>query len=467
MKRSERWAIVGENGSGKTLLAECLMGKLPLAQGTIEYGFGNGPDVEEHIGHVSFEDRRHTGADAILQSRWNSLEDETGLTVREFLSNERTFDINPFEIGGDHAVQKASFARRQKRAVQLLALGRLLDQTVPQLSNGETQRLLLARALSRDLKWLILDEPFIGLDAAARRKWESYVSWLRKKGLPVLIITARPELVPSNTTHLLRVKSLDSAVVESSPRGPKLLKAQVRESGVARKMQFRKKRSKERPTLIELRNCEVKYDQRTILRNLNWIVREGEAWAVVGPNGSGKSTLLSLILADNPQVYNNDVRLFGKMPGTEINAWQIKDRIGSLSPESQLYFDKSLTCYEAVASGFQNTMGLFEPLTASQRLRARETIKEYDLEEIASMRLSELSAGMERWVLLARAMVKRPRLLLLDEPCQGLDTPHRRQIINLVKKLIRAGKTTIIYITHDSSELPSGIRRVLKLNRNR
>jgi molybdate transport system ATP-binding protein len=217
------------------------------------------------------------------------------------------------------------------------------------------------------------------------------------------------------------------------------------------------------PALVRLRNATVRYGDAVILRGINWTVRAGESWALLGPNGSGKTTLLSLILGDNPQVYTNDIVLFGRPRGSGESVWDIKRHIGWVSPELHLHFNTSATCFEVVASGFHDTVGLFQSPAARQRTAARRGLARFQLLAFAGRPLFSLSAGLQRMVLLARALVKRPRLLLLDEPCQGLDSAHRDSFVRTVDALIRTQAVTVIYVTHRPDEIPPSITRVLRL----
>ena len=214
-----------------------------------------------------------------------------------------------------------------------------------------------------------------------------------------------------------------------------------------------------------MRDVSIRYGRTLILQNFHWTVRAGESWALLGPNGSGKTTLLSLILGDNPQAYGNDVRVFGRQRGSGESIWDLKRHIGWVSPELHLHFDDSITCFEVVASGFHDTVGLFEPVNVGQRAAAREWLRRFRLLEASGQPLFSLSAGLQRMVLLARALVKRPRLLILDEPCQGLDAAHRRLFVQTVESLIGGGAVTAVYVTHRRDEIPSSIQRVLRLQK--
>ncbi|HWH69097.1 MAG TPA: ATP-binding cassette domain-containing protein, partial [Candidatus Sulfotelmatobacter sp.] len=329
-QQQEHWAMVGPNGSGKSLLADALRGSLPLVQGDLCYHFHpcQGLSPEETIGHVSFEERKLDLHDTVVQSRWNSLEEESALAARDFLAYERVMDINPFEVTRAQDSARSQFQRRQRRAIALLQIGPLLDRRLISLSNGERQRLQLARALCRPLRLLILDEPFVGLDAAARERFQALLERLMSTSLRVLLITTRPEDLPRRVTHLLRVDKC--RVIAAGPRaqiiptlraGPRSQQMGTGRTRLSSNHAEAKRLASARPNLkvapagaaplVELRNVAVRYGTTTILSDLTWCVRPGESWALLGPNGSGKTTLLSLIQGDHPQAYANHVVVFG------------------------------------------------------------------------------------------------------------------------------------------------------------
>jgi molybdate transport system ATP-binding protein len=486
--RDEHWGIIGANASGKSLLADAVRGRLPLARGELRYHFRAPPGLapEEAIGHVSFEVRKGEAQDAVVQSRWNSVEEENGLRVSDFLGYERVMEVNPFEVTERHQKGRSRFERQRRRAVGLLRVGPFLERTLISLSNGERQRVELARALCHPLRLLILDDPYAGLDTGMREHFGHLLERLMRARLRVLLITTRLEDLPPQVTHLLCVDGC--RVVAGGPRDEILRMRQLkswlaprppiragsadrRRASAAHRADVPAARaaSKGRAAaaggceLARLRGITVRYGQSTILEGLDWTVRAGESWALLGPNGSGKTTLLSLILGDNPQAYSNEVTVFGRRRGNGESIWEIKRRIGSVSPESHLHFNDAVTCFEVVVSGFHETIGLFHKPTARQRAQARQWLTRFGLLEFARGPLFALSAGCQRMVLLARALVKGPQLLLLDEPCQGLDPPHRRLFVKAVDDLIRDGAVTAVYVTHREDEIPPSIRRVLRL----
>ncbi len=472
--RDEHWAIVGANGSGKSLFADALRGRLPLVGGDLNYQFPpmSGLSVEESIGHVSFESRKASLHGAVVQSRWNSTEDDDALLLRDFLSYERVMDVNPFQVGRSDAGARRVFRQRQQNAIATLNLGDFLKRPLLSLSNGETQRAQLARALSHPMRLLILDEPFIGLDAATRAQFHTVLEKLMTQSLRILLITTRIEDLPDHITHLLYVDSCrivgagsrkDVLRTHSKGRAPvpvAAIKPTTRRTQLVRLGD----RSPNGEPMVDLRNVTVKYGEATILDNITWAIHRGESWALLGPNGSGKTTLLSMILGDNPKAYSNDVTVFGQRRGEGESIWEIKKQIGWVSPELQLHFDETASCYEVVASGFRETIGLFESLSRSQRLAVKKRLAQFDLASHAETPLFTLSAGEQRMALLARALVKKPPLLILDEPCQGLDPEHREVLLETLDGLLRDGGVTAIFVTHRPDEIPGAVRRVLRLS---
>jgi len=468
MRRHEQWAVVGGNASGKSLFADALCERLPLVGGQLHYHFSPPPGgtQQDAVVRVSFSDRKQGLGDTVVQGRWNSIESEATLLVRNFLAFERVMDINPFELTTGRELARQQFQRRLRRAVRLLDLERFMDSHVVSLSNGESQRLQLARALCHPLRLLILDEPFTGLDTAYRAHFRRLLQNLASDSVQVVLITSCKDDLPNSVTH---VATLDQCRIvdispfsSSSPGSPKSAFSSKRP-----RKRFASPRSPNSvpptPPLIELKNVSVRYGTKIILDCVNWRVEPGESWALLGPNGSGKTTLLNLIAGDHPQAYANYVSVFGQSRGEGESVWELKKRIGSVSPELQLHFDESLTCFEAVASGFEDSIGVFRPLSVRELKSTRRWLKYFGLHKQVHLPMAVLSAGVQRLVLLARALVKEPALLILDEPCQGLDAAQTRQFVRTVEQLIRSKAATVIYVTHREEEIPLSITKTLRL----
>jgi len=457
--------VLGTNGSGKSLLAEALRGRLPLVQGELTYHFRPAPDFSpaESIGLVAFETRKVDLGDCVVQSRWNSFEEQGSLRVRDFLSYDRVMDVNPFEVTDRHDRARPGFDRRRNRAVGLLRVKSLLDQTLMSLSNGEMQRVQLARALCRPLRLLILDDPFTGMDAAKRAGFRQVLERLMAGPLRLLFMTSQAEDLPRGVTHVLWVDRC--RVVAAGRRAEILRKWNAHARRIVPKKTVRSDCvAVGGDELVRLCNVTVRYGERTILRDVNWTVRAGESWALLGPNGSGKSTLLSLITGDNPQAYGNDITVFGRQRGSGESIWELKKNIGWVSPELQLLYNDEATCFEVVASGFRETVGLFGTPNRIQGAAVKVWLKRFGLLKFAQSPLFALSAGLQRMVFLARALVKRPPLLILDEPCQGLDAAHRTLFIQTLDSILRTQAVTAIFVSHRPDEIPPSIRRVFRLS---
>ncbi len=220
-------------------------------------------------------------------------------------------------------------------------------------------------------------------------------------------------------------------------------------------------------SIVKMKNVTIQYGDKIILQNINWQVKQGERWLVKGHNGAGKSTLLSLITADNPQAYSQDIHLFDKKRGTGESIWDIKKKIGFVSPELHKFFDYGSSVHNVVASGLFDTMGLFRKLNAAQEELVNEWIIFFGLTNESIKPLSLLAAGQQRSALLARALIKNPVLLVLDEPCQGLDDHQTKHFLRLIDEICSQSSVTLIFVSHYDNEIPRCITDKLELQQGK
>ena len=453
IQKGEQWAITGPSGSGKTVLAHTIAGR-HFFSGTLIAGFAT-PETYHHSVMVVEQQHRFKDvtnqSDFYYQQRYNSFDAERTVTagqlLSETLSNQTDPGINQW--------------------IQLLQIDHLMDEPLIQLSNGENKRLQLALALLQHPQLLILDNPFLGLDVQGRKALHEILLQLSNTGLSLLVITT-PTEIPDCITHIATLESgvLSEGIPKKSfpPPGPVspviLLQAeQLKNIPVVQHEGFE--------TPIRMKNVTIRYDGKTVLDNINWEVKKGERWSVSGPNGAGKSTLLSLLTGDNPQAYSNEIWLFDKKRGTGESIWDIKKRIGYVSPEMHLYFDYTATAFHAIASGLFDTIGLFRQLNADQEALVFQWIDLLQLNKVAHKLLKQLSSGEQRLVLLARALVKSPPLLILDEPCQGLDDVHVAMFRELVNTVCTGMSSTLIYVSHYKEEIPAVVTRHLQLEKGK
>ena len=458
IKKNQHWAVLGPNGSGKTSLVRVLTGEVPVVKGSIIRS--NPESAPDSIGYVSLE--LHQQVIAREEDR-----DEA-----RFFSGE----VDNFTKAG-HVIlaanpkidaQQPDFAR----VTRLLGIGHLLDRGIRFLSTGEMRKILIARALMKSPELLILDEPFEGLDRHSRELLTKTIIDLMNQQITIILVTHRFEEIIPDISHFLCLK--DCSVFLQGSRDEVLTgknmsclydKQAVSFFLPGSEDNWEPPKKDRTSVIVEFRNTTVKYGALPVLDNLNWTMKRGENWAIVGPNGSGKSTLLSLIIGDNPQAYANEIHLFGKRRGTGESIWEIKKRVGLVSSELQVNYRKRMRVYDVVLSGFHDSIGLYRTSSNAQHRVAQHWMKVLDITDKANLWFDQLSYGQKRMVLLARSMVKLPPLLVLDEPCQGLDLSNRTIVLDIVDYIGRETETDILYVTHYQDEIPPCVTNVLRLEK--
>lgn len=460
-RRREQWAVMGPNNSGKSYLAALLAGTAPPRGVGLAFGEEG---AEDHVAVATFSQQQDHALGGWLQARWHSLEEDSP-SVRTFLSYEGVNEISPFEVRGNDTAGRRTFARLLRKVSGIFTLRPLLGRLMAQLSNGEMRRVLLARALLKSPKLLVLDDPFAGLDPTMRARLHAALNRLADEGLPMVLMVRHEDEIPACATHLLLLKNVRIA-------GQRRLACRGMAAGGFPSLRPKAARAicphhadgDACQPIIKLRGVTVRYGKRTVLDKLDWTVRVGERWLIVGPNGSGKTLLLSLITGDNPAAYANDVRVFGRPREPGESLWPIRRRIGQVSPEIQCYFDGGISVLDAVLSGRLNAEGGVARPTRAAREDARRWLRELGLTDAEKVPFGELSAGRQRLVLLARAMLPQPDLLLLDEPCLNLDYAARRHVLGALERLLRnRRKETVICVSHRSDDVPRGFQRMLTL----
>jgi molybdate transport system ATP-binding protein len=289
----------------------------------------------------------------------------------------------------------------------------------------------------------------------------------------VVLVTHRRSEIPPRITHAIGVKA--GQVVFQGRREDVLIAERMDALYARQPICIRGLRTAPGPEapgeirsyelLVDLRNVTITHHTVPVFENLSWRVRRGEHWAICGPNGSGKTTLLGLIVGDHPQAYAHAVRVFGKLRGGGGSIRELKTGIGLISSELQVRYRKAITALEVVISGFFDSVGLYRHSSPDQETKARFWMDQLGIGGLAAKRFNHLSQGEQRMVLVARAMVKPPRLLVLDEPCQGLDTGNRQLILQAVDRLAATGATTILFVSHHADETPACITHRLNLVR--
>lgn len=456
LNANEHLAIIGSSGSGKTTLAKALSGKIFFG-GTIEFGFEK-PTINFIEQHYHFKNRSNTH-DFYYQQRYNSFDSNDALSVIEELQT----------VSDDE--------QKINSLLQRLHLSHKAQSPLLHLSSGEHKRFQLIKALLVPSQILILDEPFVGLDISSRKQLHNILNEIAAKGTQIILITDAGE-IPSCITHIAHLEKgrLKNFSEKSSFDFSEIITQKAFYNINPNNLPIAKSKADRCSpssggvrggwgSVVKMINVSVQYGDKKILHNINWTIQRGEKWLLKGHNGAGKSTLLSLIYGDNPQAYANEIYLFDKRRGSGESIWDIKQKIGYVSPELQWYFDTSITVFDAVASGFFDTIGLYKKLTHQQHELIEQWLEFFQLSHAQHKPVSTISTSEQRLTLLLRALVKNPPLLLLDEPCQGLDENQTTQFVELVDVLCEQLSKTLIYISHYDHEIPSCIDKVLELNK--
>ena len=448
LQDGQQIAIVGDNAAGKTALVNILMGRSRLPGNPVSYDFSPSASnmVSDNVRCITFQDAYgEAGANYYHQLRWNSVEiDEETPTAGELLQG-----------AGDEALREELFT--------LFNLYPVLDKYIITLSSGELRKFQIARALFSRPRVLILDNPFIGLDAQTRDQLSDLLGRLASSWkLMIILVMSRWEVMPA---FINRIIPVDDNKLPDAISG----QDKIRESILSLPdKEFPKGGfypSEEGSCILKFNNITIRYDTRTILKDFSWTVHEGERWAITGQNCAGKSTLLSLVCADNPQAYACDMEIFGHKRGTGESIWDIKKHIGYVSPEMHRSYQKNITALEVVASGLFDTVGLYMHPDSEQLERSRWWMRIFQIEDLASRSYLRLSSGEQRLCLLARAFVKDPELLILDEPMHGLDYKNMYIIQKIIDIFASRSRKTLLMVSHYASEFPPCINHKLELVR--
>jgi len=452
LSEGEHIAIVGRNGAGKSMFVDMLTGRHPAFPGMVRYGFD---EPYNNLKHITFRDTYGGDNDKtyFLQQRWNQMEiDEETPTVGSKLEEA-------YQLAGEDTPARRAL---QEHIYELFQLKPLLDKYIILLSSGELRKYKLASSLFTAPKVLIMENPFIGLDAKTRDQLKELMRMLANdQGLQLILVLAKTNDIPDFITHIVEVKDMQVmpkvAIADWKPKSrPALITKKTTPTTI----------QPDAPKMIEFKKVSIRYGERTILKDLDWTVLQGEHWSLSGQNGSGKSTLLSLVCADNPQSYACDISLFGHKRGSGESIWDIKRRIGYVSPEMHRSYKQNIPAIQIVASGLKDTVGLYVRPSETEREQCRKWLNIFGIGHLADRKFMEMSSGEQRLVLLARAFVKEPDLLILDEPLHGLDDNNRMMVKEIVDKYCEDCSRTLIYVTHYQEELPNCIDHSIFLNRH-
>jgi len=457
LRHGESWAILGGNGAGKSTLLRLLRGDeqpTPETRAGRRYRL-DGPasdspiGARERIALVSPEQQ-----DAYRRREWDMPAERA---IRSGFAGE---------IWSDGA-RSAAEERRIDELCAQLEIAHLRQRGVVTLSSGELRRVLLARALVARPALLLLDEPCDGLDPEARAAFLRTLSRLARRGPPLVLATHRyEEIVPA----IDKVALLHGGAIVAQGQREEMLALLRTPLWRAEGDPAAERAGAATPTraagksggraVVELDHVQVRLDGAPVLHDLSWTVRRGEHWAVVGPNGAGKSTLLRLVAGEEQAMPGGRVLRLGLDPSAGVDP--LRARVGMVSPELQARFRADIPAEEVVLSGLTGSIGIDFTPRGRQLREARQALARLEAAGLWGRGFLTLSYGEQRLLLLARALVRRPKLLLLDEPMNGLDPGARAIVGRALVSLARQG-VTLVMATHHRAELTPAVSHELEL----
>lgn len=463
LKKGTQWAVPDVGSGRERDFLDVLAGQYRVVAGSRNYYFGplHDPQEQATAGYAThfdammrvnmnhdFKNLSHT-KDFYYQQRYNAWDAEDAPRVSDYLAEQQ-----------EKAWTKAGW--EVEEVMELFELQPLRDKHLIKLSNGESKRLRLAAALLRNPVVLLLDQPLTGLDVRMQARFQEILKVIAQKGVTMVILTDADH-IPDVVTHVACVGGEKVTCMEKAAFATTSKEAATSEqpNEAILKEVMAQVQHASYSAIVRMEQVSVKYDAY-ILKDVSWEVQQGERWALSGANGSGKSTLLSLINGDHPQAYANHIELFGRKRGTGESIWDIKKKIGYMSPELYQCFPMTYSSVEVIVSGLHDTMGLYKAPTEAERALALQWLELMKMDQ-PDQPLYQRSALERRNTLLARAMIKNPVLLMLDEPCQGMSAAPQQYFRNIVDAIAAHSDMTLIYVTHNQETLPQCITHHFEL----
>ena len=439
----QHWAIFATDSYSGSLLGRILAGDIQPDEGEIS-------GLPSRIG-------------------WVSLGLQQALLERELAKDELDYGSTVESL----VLESCLHTERLSTFLQKVELEHLAQRGFRQLSTGETRRVMLARALATEPELLILDDPYAGLDSEHQLSLSRLLVEIAEY-TQLLIITSRQEELPPCVSH---VALFNSDMLKSGQHVHQLsapmsieqwhshpVMAHLNALSASRSaellglMERQRHNAEAFDPLVEIKNGKVEYVSGLIFKDVNWRINAGQHWQVRGPNGCGKSTLLGLILGDHPQCYSNDITLFGRPRGSGESIWQIKQRIGIVSSALHLQYRVSCSALDVLLSGFYDSIGLYHKPTKPQLELAKEWLAILHMSEFASTGFKQLDYGQQRLLLIGRALIKQPLLLILDEPYQGLDFINRTLVMRALNMIAEHHLSQLLYVSHHREDALPAIK---------
>jgi len=433
-RSGEVWCVYGGNHSGLDRFVELFRRQ-------------NQPElscrkltIPAELGVASFKDQQEVFEQEVRNDESDFLDHiDPGTPAREFLTN---LDDN-------------------RALVDQFKLGRVLDSGYRQLSSGESRKLLILKAVTDGATHLLIENPYDGLDISSCVEFDRIIQLLVERGFNLLLVLSSRSDIPDWCSHLAWFEN--GRLAGCGARAEIIKQIDNRSHGDDWNQILGNCENREEDDgfaeLVRLVNGQAGYGDRTIFSDFDFSVDRGQHTLISGPNGAGKSTLLGLVTGDHPDCYTNELYLFGKRRGSGESIWQIKKEMGIVSPALHREHYIPGNSLQIVVSGFFDSIGLYRRPTDQQKELARSWLGVIGLSALQKTPFRNLGYGEQRLVLIARALIKTPKLLVLDEPTHGLDDANRANLLDFLELVVDKRISTVVYVSHRRDEFRSFFRQ--------
>ncbi len=439
----EAWCLVGTNRSGIDNFFTLLTREDPKIVSDLM-------ELPQGLGVVSFSRQQKVFEEELKKNDTDFLDKiDPGTPARSFLENpEKHTDL-----------------------IKAFGMTHSMDKGYRQLSTGQARKLMLLAQITRGVSYLAIQAPYEGLDPPSCQELDRALALLHQQGIGILITVNNRKDIPDFCTHVGLIahghldlmgprtdimaaleKKLDREDPDFQVSVNELIQDQSNTETWEPPESGSKKKTRNVTELVRLKNGSAGYGGNTLFTGLNLRIHTGDHTLVTGSNGCGKSTLLQLITGDHPACYQNDLRIFGTQRGTGESIWELKKEMGIVSPDLHRNYFVPGNTLDCIISGIFDSIGLYQKYTHQNKHQAIKWLERTGLIQEAQTPFRQLSYANQRLVLIARALIKVPRLLILDEPTQGLDDLNRKAVLNFLEQVAQESVSTLLYVSHRQDE---------------
>ncbi|KXJ49348.1 MAG: molybdenum ABC transporter ATP-binding protein [Colwellia sp. Phe_37] len=438
---NENWCVLGRNGSGKQYFNQLLIGEL-LPTSCEQLAL----PPNDKVAIISFEAQQDI-YEAVLEKVSPDYADinQAMIKAKNFLPENKWHDPLVTEFG----------------------LSQRLDTSYLQLSTGESRKLLILQSIFQGVDLLVCDNPFDSLDIASCTALSSAFARLSQAGITIVLLLSNRQDIPPWFDNIAFIERGQFSVLGNLTDDSTKHQLDALLTPAADDIPWpdtvQQLADYQHTFLVELIQCTVRYGGVSVFEDINVTIKPLQHTLITGANGSGKSTLMQLITGDCPQCYSNNIHVLGYKRGSGESIWELKAQMGIVSAELHRQYRVSVDLLTVILSGFYDSIGLYQAATQKQLTIAAQWLDKIGLFAQRHQLFQQLSYGEQRLVLIARALVKSPYLLILDEPTQGLDELNRHRVLNFLEHLATQKHSTMLLVSHRQDELLSIFEQHIKL----